>query len=880
MSGAKPGQDVDIDLGRLFRALWERRTRLLAITAGVAVLAFVATKMIAPEYQGEAQVLIELRTPDFSERVQPANSNSDPILDDLGIASQVQVLQSTDLIKQVARDLKLHERSEFDPAANTSFLKRLLINFGLVKNPLDVPPEERVLKAFREKLQVYQVDKSRVIGVNFTSEDPKLAATVPNKIASVYLSMQSGAKLDTDSEAARWLEPEIATLREKVQAAEKKVADYRASTDLLRTGADQTFAGQQLNDVSAELSRVQADLANANARAESVRQALKSGVAVDTISDVMSSPTIQQLKTQESQIQSQISDLSTTLLDGHPRLKSLRAQLAGIRAQINVETRKILKSLENNADVAKLRQQQLIAQLNKAKSASVKADDQQVGLNALEREAAAQRDLLQTYLARYREAASRAGKNAAPADARIISTATVPTDVHFPKVLPIVLVSAFAAFLLTCVVIMLNELFSGRAWRAVDGAEPANPEGRVLAPALITPSRSVRSMRSRRATTAHDRPVHVPVPAQPVADTNEADDGAEVADTVEHTAPIADKTPAVAAGIAPAVEAATVVATSNDEPAAPELRDEETEVQAPAVVSAATEEPASTGLTKRVLARFGRGKKQKAEPPMQAALVAGTSAEDSHSVEPRDVAETETASEQASAEMPVEAEPVATAAETEVHASDVVAVSPLDDEADGNDFSVASVARYLATSEKRIVACISPTGDDGSTASVELARRISGLGFRTIIIDMTGSALPSRLMGENAGLQGITDILAGKSSIASCIHGDKYSEAHFVPHGTADPARAMRGADRLTMIVGALSEAYEKVLIECGPVDGRSAERLTRNDNAEIVLSMPGASEDKIARVLASFEATGRDEVILMSNNPLPPVGKGDSQVA
>ncbi len=55
------------------------------------------------------------------------------------------------------------------------------------------------------------------------------------------------------------------------------------------------------------------------------------------------------------------------------------------------------------------------------------------------------------------------------------------------------------------------------------------------------------------------------------------------------------------------------------------------------------------------------------------------------------------------------------------------------------------------------------------------------------------------------------------------------------------------------------------------PIDGRSAERLTRNDNAEIVLSMPGASEEKIARILASFEATGRDEVILMSNSPLPP---------
>lgn len=876
MSGVKPGQDVDIDLGRLFQALWERRLRLLAITAGVAVLAFVGTKMVSPEYKSEAQVLIELRTPDFSERVQPASSNADPILDDLGIASQVQVLQSSDLIKQVARDLKLNERPEFDPAANTSFFKRLLISFGLVKNPLDVPPEDRVLKAFREHLQVYQIDKSRVIGVSFTSEDPKLAAAVPNKMVNVYMAMQSGAKLDTDSEAARWLEPEIATLREKVQQAEKKVADYRGSTDLLRTGADQTLAGQQLNDVTAELSRVQGELASANARAESVRQALKTGAAVDTISAVMSSPTIQALKAQEAQVQSQIADLSTTLLDGHPRIKALRAQLAGIRSQINTETRKILKSLENEAEVAKLRQAQLLTQLKQAKSASAKASDQQVGLDALEREAAAQRDLLQTYLARYREAASRAGKNAAPADARIISTAVLPTEVHFPKVVPIVSVAAFAAFLLSCVVIMLIELFSGRAWRVVDGAEHNPAEGRALVPVGAAHSRSLRSMRSKRASTPHRRPLREAASLRPAAAKGaDQEQSHDIEDAAGEPSPIAD----VAAVEEPQAVIAERNATAAADPAhVPETSNGEVTVDPPikseentAPVEADTaEEQAKPAFATRMLSRFSRNKKS-AEPK---------AAEDDATVDTDPVAaEVSTPEDQTRAEAPV-ADIPAVEHNVEDTVPEVVAVSPVDDEVEGNDFSVASVARYLATSEKRIVACVSPTGDDGSAASVELARRISGLGFRTIIIDMTGSALPSRLMGENGALQGITDILAGKSSIASCIHGDKYSEAHFVPHGTADPARAMRGADRLTMIVGALSEAYEKVLIECGPVDGRSAERLTRNDNSEIVLSMPGASEDKIARILASFEATGRDEVILMSNTPLQPAGNGKSQVA
>lgn len=727
MSSVKPGQDADIDLGQLFRAIWERRVRIGVITLGVTALAFVGAKLIKPDYQSETQLLIELRSPDFAEKVQSASSNSDPILDDLGIASQVQVLQSLDLIKKVARDLKLYERVEFDPDANPSFIKRLLVSFGLMKNPLDVPPEERVLKAFKEKLEVYQVEKSRVIGVQFTSNDPKLAALVPNTMAQTYLSLQSGAKLDTDTEATRWLEPEIATLREKVKLAEEKVANYRSSTGLLKTGADQTFADQQLNDISAEIAKVQSDMATAQARAQSVRNALKSGGPVDTIADVMASPTIQRLKEQESTVQGQISDLSITLLDGHPRIKSLKAQLAGLRQQINVETRKILASLENEAGVAKLKMQQLNGQLNTLKANAAQAGEQQVDLNALEREAKAQRDLLETYLSRYREAASRAGKDAAPADARIISNAVVPTDVHFPKVIPILVVAAVASLIINSVVIMLNELFTGRAWKEVNPA----------------PSSEVK--------LRDDDPIELDHPAQPSTEREASGSG------MLHNA--VQKARDLLSALSP-----------------------------------------------------------KSAPPAPKEVLAVTPT-----------------------------------------------VRDAGEEEDEGDFSIASVAKHVALSPMRVAVCISPDGDDGSTASVELARRISVLGLRTILIDMTGSGLPSRLMLGTMDLAGITDILADGSTIAGSIHGDVHSNAHIIPHGNADPAKAMRGVDRLTMIVGALGEAYEKVVIECGPIDGSGADRLTRNGDAEIVVSLPGASETEVAALLEEFQKSGQPEFILMS---------------
>ncbi|KQS63455.1 chain-length determining protein [Rhizobium sp. Leaf371] len=465
-------QDVDIDLGGLFRAIWRRRTRVLLTTVAVAALAFTAAHMISPRYDSEARLLIEPREPEFSSMTLQPSAASATSFDEPGISSEVQLLRSVDLIKQVARNMRLHELKEFDPTADPSAISDILVMLGLKRNPLDMPPEERVLKEFQEKLQVYQVEKSRVIGIQFTSKDRALAAAIPNEMAKIYLSLKAGAKLDSNTEASRWLEPEIANLREKVRAAEAKIADYRSSADLLPSGDTGTFATRQLTDISTELARVRGERATAEARAENVRAALSSGRGADTLNEVVGSAMIQRLKESESQIQNQIADLSTTLLEGHPRIKALRSQLTGIRAQIREETQKILASLENEAKVGELRERQLTQQMNTLKASSAKAGEDEVGLRALEREAAAQRQLLETYLSRYREASSRTGASAAPADARVISSAVAPTEASFPKILPITIVAGLAAFLLSCVVILLQELFSGRALRPVGAPVP------------------------------------------------------------------------------------------------------------------------------------------------------------------------------------------------------------------------------------------------------------------------------------------------------------------------------------------------------------------------------------------------------------------------
>ncbi len=460
-------RDVDIDLGRLFASLARDWRRILVVAVLATAAAFVVASLLTPRYMGETRILIETRESALT-RIDPNGAGAAPILDEEGVTSQVEVITSSEILTKVAKDLNLASREEFDP--QPSAIGRALALVGLARDPSSLPPEERTLKAFRERLDVYRVERSRVIVIEFSSADRELAAAVPNAMADAYLAVQQQAKLQSNSDATQWLEPEIADLSAKVKQAEARVAEFRGKSDLLVGQNNSVLATQQLSELSTELSRVRASRSAAEANATQIRAALRNGAALDSMPEVLQSSLIQRLREREGELRGEIADLTTTLLPGHPRIRSLNSQLADISAQIRAEGQKVLAGVEAEARAAKAREQSLVADLNRLKAESARADVDLVDLRALEREATAQRELLESYLTRYREASSRGDRNYLPADARIFSRATVPAEPYFPKILPIV-ISAFAASLLVmAIVTLLRELFSGRAMVAAVAA--------------------------------------------------------------------------------------------------------------------------------------------------------------------------------------------------------------------------------------------------------------------------------------------------------------------------------------------------------------------------------------------------------------------------
>ena len=463
--------DLDVDLGQLFGSLLRNWLRILLAALAVAALAYVLAGLATPLYRAETRIMIESRESIYTRPASAGISDAERApVDDETVASQVEVIGSTDILRDVARQLDLASRDEFGAAGETSTLGKLLILFGLKSDPSQDSVEERVLRAMQERLSIYRVDGSRVIVISFSTKDPVLAAAVPNAIADAYVAEQEQAKRLSNADATDWLEPEIQDLRQRLRQAEARVAEYRAQTGLLIGQNNSVLPTQQLAEISTELTRVSAERAAAEARAKAISDAMGSGSRIEAMPDVLAAPMVQRLRERQVQLEADLADLSASLLENHPRMRALRAQLDETGRQLRAEVEKVRLAAQNEAASAKTRETRLVAEVNRLKAASAQAGDDEVELRALEREAAAERALLESYLTRYREAAARADRNSMPADARIFERAMPPHEAYFPKKGPIVAAAFAATLLMMSIIILLRELFSGRAMRPAAGA--------------------------------------------------------------------------------------------------------------------------------------------------------------------------------------------------------------------------------------------------------------------------------------------------------------------------------------------------------------------------------------------------------------------------
>ncbi len=453
----------EIDLVALAREIGRKKWIVGAVTLGTLILSTIAVNVVKPRYTGETRVFLESRDTEYTRIGRDAAQGSGAVFDQDAVLSHVQIIQSRDIARAMIKRFNLGQRAEFDDLlGGIDPVTRIAVMLGFIANPAAMSPEERVLDKYFDKLKAFAVARSRVIAIEFQSKDPELAAKLADAIAEEYIAHLEAAKKGSARAAGSWLGRTIETLRERVAAAEAKVEAYRSQNGLFLVGGGAdggNISAQQLSELNTQLAAARSQQAELAAKARNIREAIRQG-RIFEVSDVVNNEVVRRLIEQRATLKALIAQEERTLLPQHPRVKELRAQLGGLEEQVRAAAERAARALENDARAAGARVAASQAELDQQKRASGTANEQEIMLRALEREAKAEREQLETYLARYRDASVRDADNAVSADARIVSRAILPTNPSFPKRMPIIIVATLAGLTISLFWVLTRALLN------------------------------------------------------------------------------------------------------------------------------------------------------------------------------------------------------------------------------------------------------------------------------------------------------------------------------------------------------------------------------------------------------------------------------------
>ncbi len=469
-----PPEDLRMDVGALFGALWARMLRIILVTVALLVATFVVLMFVPRMYESSASLLVEDRTSSYTQ--SPSAGAAVPsgggISIDALLSSQIELVKSRDTLLAVIDSEKLRDVPEFNGSAGSP-LTTLLSLVGRDSEPRSI--DETVLRNLSERLTVIRERDSAVISIFVRSADPQLAARLANAIAAEHVKRRAGQSVADTAEATVWLEQQIEALRTRVQQADAAVADYRAQNGIFAGSNGTTLPDQQMSDIGRQITDAQARRSTAGQRAELIRSLLTSGQPVEGVEDVRASAVVQSLMQTRATLQGELAERLAILLPAHPTIRGLNAQIAQVNTQIAGEARRIADGLAAQVTV----EDGLIASLNddmaRARLAASTQTRDGVTLDSLTREAKAQRDLLDSYLIKYRDAAGRTDAGSVLPDVRIITGAAPAVVPASPKTALILGAVGFVALALQVGSVLFGELMSGRAVYDRNSLRPFEP---------------------------------------------------------------------------------------------------------------------------------------------------------------------------------------------------------------------------------------------------------------------------------------------------------------------------------------------------------------------------------------------------------------------
>ncbi len=407
---ANPERGETLDLVEYWRTITKHKWSILGLALAIALLTALVVSSISPSYRSTATLLIETgksKVVSIEEVYSGMTGNREYL------QTQSEILKSRELAGKVVAKLKLGTNQEFDPRQKQPpyWLKWLAAvgitpeEFGVGSSAKSAPDEAAiaasVTREVQGKLQIEPVRNSQLIRVSFEAHDPELAALVANAFADTFIENDLEARYQMTQKASDWLGERLRGLRQKVEAAERALQQYREKEHIVDAkGLALSGAGKQFE----ELTKAEIDARQRRMDAEIRYNQIKASRGnYETVPAIINNPTVSKMRDAEAEAEKRLAELGNRYGKEHPRMVSAEAELKGARENVRRAIETVVASITKEYEIVRANEVATGKQLAQAKDDIQNMNRKEYQLNLLEREVTSNRQLYDMFLGRFKE---------------------------------------------------------------------------------------------------------------------------------------------------------------------------------------------------------------------------------------------------------------------------------------------------------------------------------------------------------------------------------------------------------------------------------------------------------------------------------------------
>ena len=403
--------DEEINLLEYWYVIKRRAKGIFGLTFVTALIGVLTAFTITPQYKSTIKIIVEPNAPKVVS-LDPLQGVSNIMF---FYQTQYDIIASHSVISSVIDKLKLEKHPVFlkvmpqlAEEEQTSSLRSLITDTESKNHDKEqkLILRDSVIRYISANLSVKGAKNSQIINISYESPDPVLSANIANAISDAYIEKGFEAKLALNKNASEWLNKRLAGLRQKLEKSEEILSRYQQQENLVNTQSSASITSSKLGGITEALIKAQAQRAEIEIRYQQIQQVKNRGSSLESLPAVLENSFIQTLKQEQVKLARLVSELSERYGHKHPKMIAVTADLKIADQRLNREVNKVIDGVSRGYEnaVANVEKLKKLSQQTETESRTHQAKGFE--LAKLERDVAANRQLYDVFMTRFKETSS------------------------------------------------------------------------------------------------------------------------------------------------------------------------------------------------------------------------------------------------------------------------------------------------------------------------------------------------------------------------------------------------------------------------------------------------------------------------------------------